>query len=101
MSIHSKEARDNLLLSPFFAAWHPDVFTTLIRYGLVTLSSPPRAGSELEDEASSGPVTLACPRWAEASLFADIEGGQTGWNKLEYLRDDMKVKFVMAGDSYK
>jgi hypothetical protein len=69
----------------------------LIRYGLVTLKPPPLAGTEnVEDEASSGAVTLATPRWAEASLFVDA-GAHTGWEKLEHLREDLKVHFIMAG----
>jgi hypothetical protein len=44
-------------------------------------------------------VTLVTPRWAEAEMFAASRGMFDGFDKLNKLRKDLKVTFVMAQDS--
>ncbi|KAJ9094902.1 hypothetical protein QFC19_007758 [Naganishia cerealis] len=49
-------------------------------------------------EDQNVPVTLACPRWAEAAVFTDWHGLQAGYDKLPFLDKNLKVRFIMAGD---
>lgn len=83
------EARADLGRSPYFAVWHPEVFGALIEHGLVDLPA---------DSPQSG-VTLACPRWLEAATFQDWEALSAAWTKLGYLRKDLPVKQIIAGDT--
>ncbi|KAJ9100661.1 hypothetical protein QFC21_003706 [Naganishia friedmannii] len=88
------QARKDLLRSPYFQAWHPAVFDVLISHGLVNVDPSP----SIDTEDPNVPVTLACPRWAEAAVFTDWHGIQAGYDKLPFLDKNLKVRFVMAGD---
>ncbi|KAJ9122427.1 hypothetical protein QFC22_001852 [Naganishia vaughanmartiniae] len=88
------QARRDLLRSPYFQAWHPTIFDVLISHGLVNVDPSP----SIDTEDPNVPVTLACPRWAEAAVFTDWHGIQAGYDKLPFLDKNMKVRFVMAGD---
>lgn len=94
--IHRNEARTELLRSPYFRAWHPSIFSLFLTHGLVNLDPSPAIPTEAADGV---PVTLACPRWAEAAVFTDWKGIQAGYDKLPFLSPNVKVRFVMAGDS--
>ncbi|KAI5453302.1 hypothetical protein NCC49_005782 [Naganishia albida] len=90
------EARAELLRSPYFRAWHPSIFSLFLTHGLVNLDPSPSIPTEAADGV---PVTLACPRWAEAAVFTDWKGIQAGYDKLPFLSPKVKVRFVMAGDN--
>jgi hypothetical protein len=92
----SNEARAELLRSPYFRAWHPSIFSLFLTHGLVNLDPSPSIPTEAADGV---PVTLACPRWAEAAVFTDWKGIQAGYDKLPFLSEKVKVRFVMAGDN--
>lgn len=95
-----QEARIELLKSPYFGAWDPPSFDALINHGLVEIPKIEFEGHGLTLTPSGDfPVTLACPRWSEASMFSDMFGMINGWNKLGELRSDLSIKFIMAGDT--
>ncbi|KAJ9127104.1 hypothetical protein QFC24_001339 [Naganishia onofrii] len=87
-------ARQDLLRSPYFQAWHPAIFDVFLSHGLVNVDPSP----SIDTEDLNVPVTLACPRWAEAAVFTDWKGIQAGYDKLPFLDKNLKVRFVMAGD---
>lgn len=94
-SLSSNQARQELLRSPYFRAWHPSIFDLFLTHGLVNLDPSPSIPTQAADGV---PVTLACPRWAEAAVFTDWKGIQAGFDKLPFLSPKTKVRFVMAGD---
>lgn len=94
--VRRNEARAELLRSPYFRAWHPSIFSLFLTHGLVNLDPSPSIATEAADGV---PVTLACPRWAEAAVFTDWKGIQAGYDKLPFLSPKVKVRFVMAGDN--
>lgn len=73
------EARTNAM----FRTWDSEVFDVYLSTSIV----PTGSGDE---------VTLATPRWAEATIFSDPEGPQRGWDALPELK--LPVGFVLGGD---
>lgn len=96
-----EEAKAEFLKSPFFRAWDNDVLDTFIQYGLAPLKRFPSEQDSVKEipHNETGPIVLSTPRWAETALFCDGQGMFAGYDKLKWLRKDLKVTFVMAGDS--
>jgi hypothetical protein len=70
-----------------FGPWDQEAFELFLSHGLVP-TDPAKPDGEL---------TLATPRWAEASIFSDPYGPQRGWDKL--LELTVPSGFLMAGNA--
>lgn len=71
--------------TPFFGAWHPEVWDLFVSHGLV----PVEEGGEA--------VQLATPSWAEACVFGEPTGIAEGWDKLGKLQ--IPVGFLLGEKS--
>lgn len=74
-------ARASLLSLPFYQRWDPEIVALTVSHGLV-------------DEPSGG-VTLATPRWAEASVFCEPIASTRCWDRLPAVT--VPTAFFMAG----
>lgn len=72
--------------NPMFRSWDDAVFDTWLSHSLVA-SDPVQP---------DGPVELATPTWAEASVFSDPHSTLHGWDGLPKLQ--MPTGFLMAAD---
>lgn len=81
--------------SPFFAAWHEEVWDIFLSHGLVPVP-PGQAGADDAGEGKGRSVQLATPPWAEAAVFGEPTGLGEGWDRLLDTPEDVKMGFLMA-----
>ncbi|GMK55943.1 hypothetical protein CspeluHIS016_0209990 [Cutaneotrichosporon spelunceum] len=84
------EAGRTWLANPFYATWHPEVFKLTLSHGLV------KANPYIEDD--DGPVVLATPTWAEASVFIEPTSSGRAWDMLPNLQ--VPVAFLVAENRF-
>ena len=95
----SLEDAKKLRRSPFFGAWHEEVWSIFLSHGLVPLPasfSSSAAQSDTPWKPASGAVQLATPSWAEAAVFGEPTGLAEGWYRLSHIPPEVTVGFLMA-----
>ncbi len=80
------EARSQLLQSPFFQRWHPDVLTAYIEHGMY--------------ETADGNIALKMSPVHETVLFSDTwTGGEEAWVRMHRgeLDESIEIRWIFPG----
>ncbi|KAG8752655.1 hypothetical protein FRC12_011846 [Ceratobasidium sp. 428] len=78
-------AKAGLLKSPFFRAWHPDVFSDYVKYGMYE---------------SGGPVKLKCSGYQEGATFAEFGRlPNEVWELLPSFDERIPLRWIMDSKS--
>lgn len=92
------EAGRTWLTNPFYAAWHPEVFSLTLSHGLVRTGAYGDTDTVGDPDVDDTPVVLATPTWAEASVFIEPISSGRAWDMLPDLK--VPVAFLCAQNRF-
>ncbi|KAJ8521478.1 hypothetical protein ONZ45_g1827 [Pleurotus djamor] len=90
------EAKTLMLKSPFFAAWHPDVLDSYIKYGIHEHAPlPPPPSSSEPPTPSSTIVSLKMPPVQEGIAFLENITPYEVWYRLKDVDERISMHWIM------